>query len=77
MNQSDLFEIIINHKDKNLPFVVFNEPYSDTINAKLQNDNKLHTECDLSKGAYIFAPFDAKKFKQRRISLEATITLDL
>ncbi|MDA9356828.1 chorismate-binding protein [Flavobacteriaceae bacterium] len=64
MNQSDLFEIIINHKDKNLPFVVFNEPYSDTINAKLQNDNKLHTECDLSKGAYIFAPFDAKKFKK-------------
>ena len=62
MNQSDLFQIIINHKDKDLPFVVFNEPYSDDINAKLQIDNKLHTECDLSTEAFIFAPFDAKKF---------------
>ena len=61
MNQSDLFQIIIDHKDKNLPFVVFNEPYSEVINAKLQNDDKLHTECDLNSGAFIFAPFDAEK----------------
>lgn len=62
MNQSDLFQIIIDHKDKNLPFVVFNEPYSEVINAKLQNDDKLYTECDLSSGAFVFAPFDTKKF---------------
>ena len=31
MNQSDLFEIITNHKDKGLPFVVYNEPYSEEI----------------------------------------------
>ena len=62
MNQSDLFQLIIDHKDENLPFVVFSEPYSDDINAKLQIDNKLHTECDLSSEAFIFAPFDAKKF---------------
>jgi len=36
MNQSDLFKIITNHKDNSLPFVVFNEPYSDNIIAKLQ-----------------------------------------
>lgn len=64
MNQSDLFKIITNHKGKNLPFVVFNEPYSDEIHAKLQIDDILHTECDLSSGAFVFAPFDSKKFNK-------------
>ena len=40
MNQSDLFQLIIDHKDKNLPFVVISEPYSEIINVKLQNDDK-------------------------------------
>ena len=64
MNQSDLFKIITNHKDNSLPFVVFNEPYSDNIIAKLQIDDTLHTECDLSTGAFIFAPFDSEKFNK-------------
>ena len=64
MNQSDLFKIITNHKDNSLPFVVFNEPYSDNIIAKLQIDDTLHKECDLSTGAFIFAPFDSEKFNK-------------
>ena len=39
MNQSDLFQLIIDHKDENLPFVVFSEPYSEILNVKLQNDD--------------------------------------
>jgi isochorismate synthase len=62
MNQSDLFKIISNHKDKGLPFVVYNEPYSDEIIAKLQINDKLQTDCDLSNGAFVFAPFDSEKF---------------
>ena len=62
MNQSDLFKIINNHKDKGLPFVVYNEPYSEEIIAKLQINDKLHIDSDLSNGAFVFAPFDSEKF---------------
>ena len=62
MNQSDLFEIITKHKDKDLPFVVYSEPFSDEIIAKLQINDRLLTDCDLSNGAFVFAPFDSEKF---------------
>ena len=62
MNQSDLFQLIIDHKDENLPFVVFSEPYSEILNVKLQNDDKLHLNFDLNCGAFVFAPFDSDKF---------------
>ena len=70
MNQSDLFQLIIDHKDKNLPFVVFSEPYSEIINVKLQNDDKLHLNSDLNSGAFVFAPFDSDKFDKIYLPFE-------
>ena len=55
---------------KNLPFVVFSEPYSEILNVKLQNDDKLHLNFDLNCGAFVFAPFDSDKFDKIYLPFE-------
>lgn len=43
----------------NVPFVFYRKPYTDRVNALIQNNSSVHYIDDFSSTGFIFAPFDA------------------
>ncbi|WP_432222068.1 chorismate-binding protein [Flavobacterium sp. TMP13] len=58
---NDFFEKIKTHKAKNLPFVMYSKPNSDTVCGLLQNNNALFEVNDFSEKGFVFASFDKSK----------------
>lgn len=52
---------IKNHKEQNLPFVLYSKPNTSDLTGILQKDNSLHTVSDYSEKGFVFASFDEKQ----------------
>ncbi|SRX75955.1 isochorismate synthase [Aequorivita antarctica] len=60
MDYNLLIEKLLKHHSKNLPFVVFSLPESNSMNAFFQKDMQLCTVNKLTENGFVFAPFDYK-----------------
>ncbi|HSD07550.1 chorismate-binding protein [Flavobacterium sp.] len=58
---SEFFSKIKQHKEQNLPFVLYSKPNSKAIIALLQQDDVLHTVSDFTEKGFVFASFDEKQ----------------
>ncbi|WP_431242431.1 chorismate-binding protein [Flavobacterium sp. P21] len=58
---SDFFFNIRNHKERNLPFVLYSKPNSENYVGILQQNNVLNTVSDYSEKGFVFASFDEKQ----------------
>lgn len=52
---------IKNHKEQNLPFVLYSKPNTTDLIGILQQNNTLHTVSDYSEKGFVFASFDEKQ----------------
>ncbi|MEN2413555.1 chorismate-binding protein [Flavobacterium mesophilum] len=52
---------IKNHKEQNLPFVLYSKPNSENYIGILQQNNDLNTVSDYSEKGFVFASFDEKQ----------------
>nr|WP_294779367.1 chorismate-binding protein [uncultured Flavobacterium sp.] len=52
---------IKNHKEQNLPFVLYSKPNTTNLIGILQQNNSLHTVSDYSEKGFVFASFDEKQ----------------
>jgi len=52
---------IKNHKEQNLPFVLYSKPNSENYIGILQQNNNLNTVSDYSEKGFVFASFDEKQ----------------
>jgi len=52
---------IINHKEQNLPFVLYSKPNTSNLIGILQQNNTLYHVSDYSEKGFIFASFDEKQ----------------
>jgi isochorismate synthase len=52
---------IKNHKEQNLPFVLYSKPNTTNLVGILQQNNFLHTVSDYSEKGFVFASFDEKQ----------------
>ncbi|WP_289661914.1 chorismate-binding protein [Flavobacterium panacagri] len=52
---------IKNHKEQNLPFVLYSKPNSANLVGILQQNNDLNTVSDYSEKGFVFASFDEKQ----------------
>lgn len=52
---------IKNHKEQNLPFVLYSKPNTTNLIGILQQNNTLHTVSDYSEKGFVFASFDEKQ----------------
>ena len=52
---------IKNHKEQNLPFVLYSKPNTTNLIGILQQNNNLHTVSDYSEKGFVFASFDEKQ----------------
>jgi isochorismate synthase len=52
---------IINHKEQNLPFVLYSKPNTSNLIGILQQNNTLYHVSDYSEQGFIFASFDEKQ----------------
>ncbi|KAF2333656.1 chorismate-binding protein [Flavobacterium ginsenosidimutans] len=52
---------IKNHKEQNLPFVLYSKPNTTDLIGILQQNNTLHKVSDYSEKGFVFASFDEKK----------------
>ncbi|WPO78803.1 chorismate-binding protein [Flavobacterium sp. KACC 22761] len=52
---------IKNHKEQNLPFVLYSKPNSENYVGILQQNNVLNTVSDYSEKGFVFASFDEKQ----------------
>ncbi|WP_281232538.1 chorismate-binding protein [Flavobacterium gelatinilyticum] len=55
------FSKIKNHKEQNLPFVLYSKPNTSELVGILQKNNTLHTVSDYSEKGFVFASFDGKQ----------------
>ncbi|MBZ4033463.1 isochorismate synthase [Flavobacterium sp. 17A] len=58
---SPFFLKIKNHKEQNLPFVLYSKPNTDRYIGILQKNNTLHQVSDYSEKGFVFASFDEKQ----------------
>jgi isochorismate synthase len=58
MEQKSLLEIVENHRQQGLPFVLYSLPGSNRVVALLQQDSQLRTTDTFTTKSVIFAPFD-------------------
>ncbi|AWK06958.1 isochorismate synthase [Flavobacterium crocinum] len=58
---SPFFLKIKNHKEQNLPFVLYSKPNSTNLVGILQHNNNLHTVSDYSEKGFVFASFDERQ----------------
>jgi len=52
---------IINHKEQNLPFVLYSKPNTSNLIGILQQNNTLYHVSDYSEKGFVFASFDEKQ----------------
>lgn len=52
---------IRNHKEQNLPFVLYSKPNTSNLIGILQQNNTLYTVSDYSEKGFVFASFDEKQ----------------
>jgi isochorismate synthase len=52
---------IINHKEQNLPFVLYSKPNTSNLIGILQQNNTLYHVSDYSEQGFVFASFDEKQ----------------
>ena len=57
----NLLEKLAEAYKNQLPFVAYNKPNSNIINAVFQKDNRLHYVIDYSEEGFVFAPFDTEE----------------
>lgn len=60
MNYHSFIKKIQKQYKKGLPFALFSEFGSNTIQAYLQQDNRLHVNQSLSEDGFVIAPFDSR-----------------
>ncbi len=61
MTSKDFFNNIIEHYEKELPFVAYSMPNTFEINAVLQKDNTLYKIENFEESGFVFSPFDIRK----------------
>jgi len=61
MTSNDFFNYIIEHYEKELPFVAYSMPNTFEINAVLQKDKALYKIENYEESGFVFAPFDVRK----------------
>ena len=55
---TNLFEKVKQHKEQNLPFVIYSKPNSDKTVGIFQKDNKLYALDNFEAEGFVFAPFE-------------------
>lgn len=55
---SDFFDRVIQQQDKNLPFVLYCKPHSETIIGMFQQSDTLFNVVDFTEKGFVFASFD-------------------
>lgn len=57
---SELRSSLVEHYNKDLPFVAYRKPKEDIVKAIFQEDSKVHYVKDFSETGFVFAPFDSQ-----------------
>ncbi|WP_348822940.1 isochorismate synthase [Flavobacterium aestuarii] len=58
---NDFFERVLQHQEKNLPYVLYCKPNSDTIIGMFQQNDTLYDVHDFTEKGFVFASFDGCK----------------
>jgi len=61
MTSTDFFNYILEHYQKELPFVAYSMPNTFEINAVLQKNNTLYKIENYEESGFVFSPFDVRK----------------
>jgi len=61
MTSKDFFNYILEHYEKELPFVAYSMPNTFEINAVLQKNNTLYKIENYEESGFVFSPFDVRK----------------
>lgn len=58
---SELLNSVVDHYDKDLPFVVYRKPKEEIVRAIFQADSQVHYVKDFLETGFVFAPFDSER----------------